>query len=269
MTGMSVRVRTLFRVMALLYVVVGAPWFFAPTYWAERFPWAVTPFVAMTIGAWCLGNAWVALVAARLRRWTLVRAIVVYLLAFGVGQVGVLVWFRDRLVTDQPLTWPYVAVLVLTVVAGVAATVDMVQAHPAPDLLDEPAPRWGRAFVAVFALFVIFLAAVALAAPPIGLEGRVFPEELSPFTLRAFGAFYLALGASALALLPVRVVRPTLCFGLAGMGLVVPITVAIPVFWNVFDIPNHPLQVLYIVAYVAVLIVTTIGLAGRREMLRG
>jgi hypothetical protein len=268
-TGMSVRVRVLFRVMALLYLAVGGPWFFAPTYWAERFPWAVTPFVAMTIGAWCLGNAWVALVAARLRRWTLVRAIVVYLLAFGVGQVGVLVWFRDRLVTDHPLTWPYVAVLVLTVIAGVAATVDMVRAHPIPDLLDEPAPRWGRGFVVVFALFVIFLAAVALAAPPVGLEGRVFPEELSPFTLRAFGAFYLALGISALALMPVRVVRPTLCFGLAGMGLVVPITVAIPVFWTAFDIMSHPLQALYIVAYVGVLIATSIGLAGRREMLRG
>jgi hypothetical protein len=64
-------------------------------------------------------------------------------------------------------------------------------------------------------------------------------------------------------------VRPTLCFGLAGMGLVVPITVAIPVFWTEFDIMSHPLQALYIVAYVGVLIATSIGLAGRREMLRG
>lgn len=266
---MPVRVRISFWLLALLYAIVGVPWFFAPAYWAERFPWSVTPFVAMTVGAWCLGNAWVAMLAARLRRWTLVRAIVIYLLAFGIGQLAVLVWFMDRLATDQPLTWPYVLALTGTVLAGVLALVDMIQAHPTPDLLDEPAPRWARGFVTFFILFVMFLAVVAMAAPPAALDTTVFPEPLTPFTLRAFGAFYLALAIGALALLPVRVVRPTLSYGLAGMGLVTLITITIPVFWEVFDFAAHPLQALYVVAYVGVLVVTSIGLLGRRELLLG
>lgn len=266
---MPLRARTGLRLVALLYAVVGVPWFVSPTAWADRFPWSVTPFMAMTIGAWCIGNAWVCLVAARVRRWALVRAMVVYLLAFGVTQSAVLVWFRDRLVTDQPLTWPYVGAIAGTVIVGALAVLDMVRAHPTPDLLDAPAPRWGRGFVVVFVLFTVFLAVVAAIAPAIGLEGRVFPEPMTAFTLRAFGAFYLSLGIGAGALLPVRGVRPALYFGLAGLGLVVPITAAIPVFWDVFDIATHPLQALYVVAYVGVLVTTLFGVVTRRELLRG
>lgn len=266
---MPLRARTGFRLVAVLYAVVGVPWFFSPTQSAGRFPWSVTPFMAMTIGAWCLGNAWVCLVAARVRRWALVRALVVYLLAFGLTQVGVLVWFRDRLETGRPLTWPYVAALGATVVVGAFAVLDLRRAHPVPDLLDTPAPRWGRWFVVFFVVFTVFLAGVAAVAPAIGLEGRVFPQPMTPFTLRAFGAFYLSLGIGATALLPVRVVRPTLYFGLAGLGLVVPITATIPLFWDVFDVGTHPLQALYVAAYVGVLAVTALGLVRRRDLLRG
>jgi hypothetical protein len=46
-------------------------------------------------------------------------------------------------------------------------------------------------------LFVGFLALIAAIAPKCALDGDVFLEPLTPFTLRAFGAFYLALPGDA------------------------------------------------------------------------
>lgn len=264
---MPTAIRVSFVVMAVLFAVVGLPWFVAPGHWAERFPWSVTPFMAMTIGAWCLGNAWVAALVAGLRRWDLARALVVYLFAFAAGQLGVLAWFADKVVTDQALTWPYLAALLVTLLGSAWALVESLGVGRASPDDDGTVPRWARWFITFFTAFVVFLAAVALVAPDRGLDGSIFPEPMTPFTLRAFGAFYLALGIGALALQPLRTVRPALWYGVAGMGLVVPITAAIPVYWEVFAIGDRPAQVLYVAAYVLVLVVTTTGLITRRHQL--
>lgn len=52
---------------AVLYTVLGVLLFFLPESIAPVFAWKVTPF--MTIGGWCLGNAWLAWMIAR--RWRL------------------------------------------------------------------------------------------------------------------------------------------------------------------------------------------------------
>jgi hypothetical protein len=47
--------RAVHRLTAVAYFGFGALLFLAPAWSAERFPWTVTPFVAMTIGGWCIG----------------------------------------------------------------------------------------------------------------------------------------------------------------------------------------------------------------------
>src|SRR5262245_22445835 len=63
---------------------------------STRFGWGVSAFVAMTIGGWCLGTAWVAWVGLRNRPWAASRGALVYLWSFSVLESLVLVWFRDR-----------------------------------------------------------------------------------------------------------------------------------------------------------------------------
>ncbi len=252
--------------MGIAYLLTGVPWFVAPAFSSERFPWTVTPFMAMTIGAWCLGNAWVAWYATRVWRWGLVRAVLVYLWTFGLLESLVLLWFFDRLRFDTWMTWPYLAALGLTVVSAALGLADWARLRPSPDVDGPPVPAWWRPGVVVLVTFVGFLTVVAAAsngAP----DQRVFPEPLTPFTLRAFGAFYLSLGVGALWLAPARTVGPFLAYGTAGLGLVTPITAAIVPFAGVFAINDQPLQIVYIGAYVVVLIVTAATVyAHRREV---
>ena len=91
-----------------------------------------------------------------------------------------------------------------------------------------------------------------LFATGFGASQRVFPEPLSPFTLRAFAVFYLALAIGALTLLRGRALQPILVYGRAGLGLIVPITAAALVYIGRFDFSAHPVQVAYIGAYLFV-----------------
>jgi hypothetical protein len=266
---MSLRVRIVFRLAALAHLIAGVPLLVTPASWNDRFMWPVSPLVAMTIGAWLVGNAWAALVAARLRRWNLVRAIVFYLLAFGAGQLLVLWRFSDQIESDRSLATPYLAALFSAVVAGVVAVVELVRRHPTPDLLDEPAPRWGRLVVTGLALASVAVAAIAWVGTPFALDATVFPEVVTPITLAAFGASHVALAVGALTLSPVRVIRPSLCYGLAVLGPLGLSAVAIPVFWTSFDIPRQPLQAVYVVTTLVVLVSIVIALVRRRELLRG
>ncbi|HEY4691389.1 MAG TPA: hypothetical protein VIK33_18925 [Anaerolineae bacterium] len=59
--------RLLTRLMAVLYAVLGVILFFVPEWSAANFAWKVSPFVAMTMGGWCLGNAYFAWESARVR----------------------------------------------------------------------------------------------------------------------------------------------------------------------------------------------------------
>ena len=71
-----------------------------------------------------------------------------------------------------------------------------------------------------FVAFVAFLALVALVRPGAAASRRIFPEPLSPFTVRAFGAFYLSLGIATLSILRERTLAPFLwsCRGYVTMS---------------------------------------------------
>ena len=101
-----------------LYALTGAVLFTLPQAMSAQFAWKVSPFVTMTIGAWCLGNAWLAWVTARRWQWSLVYSTLLYLGLFGLLETIVLILFRDKLLLAHPIAWIYLAALVMNVVAG-------------------------------------------------------------------------------------------------------------------------------------------------------
>ncbi|MDP1546719.1 MAG: hypothetical protein Q8L87_11910, partial [Anaerolineales bacterium] len=63
--------RILTYACAALYAVTGLLLFIFPETLAPVFAWKVTAFMTMTIGGWCLGNAWLAFITARRWDWGL------------------------------------------------------------------------------------------------------------------------------------------------------------------------------------------------------
>jgi hypothetical protein len=244
--------RALTGVAAILWAVIGVVFFVAPSWSQERFPWVVSDFVTMTIGGWCLGTAFLAWWAVRTWTWAAVHPSLVYLWTFGALELAVAIWFDDLLRTDQVLTWPYLVTIAVTVLAGVVGVFDVIRLRPVAAVDGPAVPGWVHAATIFFVVFVGFLALVAAAAPDSALNARVFPEPLSRFTLRAFGAFYLALSLGAVPLTFAKTLLPITNFVASAMALIVFITIAAFAYIDTFDVSAHPLQVLYLAAYIGV-----------------
>ena len=251
--------RTAWRAVLALavaaYVATGIPLFFAPSWSSERFAWKVSPFVAMTAGAWCLGTAVFAAWAVAGRRWEPIRPCIFYVLSFGATQLGVALYESDLLRTDVALAWPYLLALGLSVVGGVLAVIDG-RHHLGPDWRPGGvrAPQILRTVDVVFVAFVWFLAAVAFWAPERATNGAIFPEPLSLFSLRAFGVFYLSLGIGFVVLAADRRADALVVGMWCGVALVVPILAATIVYADSFDLSAHPGQLAYPTAYVVALV---------------
>ena len=86
---------------AVLYAVVGILLFFLPGRFTDAFAYKVTPFMMMTIGAWDIGNAWLAYITARRWDWQLVSTSLLYLWLFGILECIVLFLFRSELRLTQ------------------------------------------------------------------------------------------------------------------------------------------------------------------------
>lgn len=69
--SLSLTSRWLTRVIAVAYLLLGLIMFVVPGWSAHHFPWKVSPFVAMTIGSYLLGSAWMAGVIQH--TWTFAR----------------------------------------------------------------------------------------------------------------------------------------------------------------------------------------------------
>jgi hypothetical protein len=242
------------------YTVTGGVLFFAPTWASNHFAWRVSPLIAMTIGGWCLGTGWLCFVAGRRAHWPMIVSPLVYLAAFGILETGVLAAFRDRVLLASPLAWIYVAALLITCLLAIAATVEAWRRRP---VLTEVGRRFGGItliLTVIFILFVGFLGGYGLLAlenMP-GLNGGIFPERMTMFSLRAFGAFYLAVAIGAVPLLRVRGRGNVLTYGFAAYGLIVFITMAALVFIGHFDFVTRPMQAIYPGVYL--LVGTVIGI---------
>ena len=262
--------RWLTRALAALYAILGAILFLAPEWSAASFPWKVSPFVAMTIGGWCLGNAVFAWEGARLWRWSMAHPLLIYLWVFGLLETTVLITFSDKVILNVPLAWPYFGVLLLTVLAGLLGVIDGLRLRLRLTPEGAPVSRTARGLIVFFVVFVGALAVGGTLAQPWGVstEGGIFPEKLTLFTVRAFAAFYAALSLGALPLVWTRGMGPVLAVGRAGIWLIIPITAAAIVNLNQFDFAARPGGLLYFAAYLGTLVVTVV-LMMRDRMTRG
>jgi hypothetical protein len=229
--------RFLAGALAALYALLGAILFVAPEWASANFAWNVSPFVAMTIGGWCLGNAFVAYGAARRWRLSLVASALVYLALFGILETAVAVAFADKLRLGHWLGWLYVVTLAVNVVAVAVWLRDIVVLRPKIEALGRSSGPGELAVGVLFILFVGFLGLYGLFAPPggRGLNGGIFPEILSPFSLRSFGAFYLAIALTPITLFVFRGVDTVLTHMFLSWPLIFFITLAAFLNIGVFD----------------------------------
>lgn len=246
--------RWLTIVLVALYAVLGIALFVLPGRLSAVFAWNVSPFVTMTIGGWCLGNAWAALVAVRRWQWAQVYPILIYLWLFGILELLIVFIFRDKLRLEHPIAWLYLLTLVVNVLAAVWGVMDLLRLRPAWSTPGRRVTPLIRFMIIFFVLFVGFLGFYGLFAGEgwPGTNGGIFPEVMSPFTLRSFGAFYLALALAAATLWITLRFESFLPFIYAEFGLIVAITLA--AIWNIrlFDFAGRPGGLAYIGVYLIV-----------------
>lgn len=233
-----------------IYAVLGAILYVAPAWSAANFAWKVSPMVAMTIGGWCLGNAWSAFIASR-RPWTAAFCPTLYLALFGLFEAAVVFVFRAILITGRPLTWLYLAALAVNVAFASSFIADWWRQRTVVRRVGEPFRPIETVLTVIFVLLVGFLGVYGLGAVAgmRGLNAAIFPEQMTMFTLRSFGAFYLALALCAVPLLLSRGRGNLLTHGFAQYGLIVFITLAAFVFIGQFNFAARPTQLAYLGIY--------------------
>lgn len=243
--------RGLTYVAGVAFVLLGLPMFFASQAIAPVFAWKVSGFVTMTIGAWCLGNAWLAWITARRWRGRLVYSTMVYLGLFGIFELAVVLAFREKLVVEHPLAWLYLAALGLSAAVGVLRLLTWVPRRVGREPFGPPVTPSLRGVMIAFVAFAGLLGVYGLAAPmgAPGTNGGIFPEVMSLFTLRSFGAFYLALALAVGLLLSEPSLPPPLHHAFASYGLILTITAAAVVHLRLFDFAARPGGLIYIGVY--------------------
>ena len=261
--------RTLTRISAICYLVLGAVLFLAPDWSAGNFPWNVSPFVVMTIGGWCLGNSVFAWQSARSWDWSRVYPSLTYLWLFGMFEATVLLAFRDKVSLGSIVALGYIVTIGVNVLTAVVGIVDWLRLRPSIQVAGPSVPRYVRGLTVFFTINLSILAVGGLLARAGGLstEGGIFPEPLTLFSVRAFAAFFAAICLSALPLIWARNLTPMFSYGSAGIILIIPILVAAFVNFDKFDFGGRPGGILYMGSYLFTLIVTAWGLWHHRPAL--
>jgi len=252
--------RGLMYLTTIAFGLMGLVLFVAPAWSAANFSWKISPMVAMTMGGWYLGSAVMAGLVAYHRRWNLIYASSLYIGMFSVAEATVLLIHQAKLKLDALLAWPYIGMLALALLTSLFVLVDWLRQRPA--LADEgpPKPAWVHVVNLSFAVFVFFLAGFAFSGHWIGLNGVIFPEPLSLFTLNSFGAFYFSVAFSTLPLLRAQRLATFTVHVWGGLALIFLITVAALVFIESFNFAQHPFQSIYLGVYLGALVVTVLYL---------
>jgi hypothetical protein len=251
---LSITSRRLTYLNAILYGILGPFLFFLPEGLAPVFAWKVTAFMTMTIGGWCLGNAWLAYYAARHWEWRRIYSALLYLWLFGIFESYVLLAFRDKIQLAHPIAWLYLGALVVNLLSAILGIVEWARLRPARESFGEPVQWWQRLAVIVFVLAVGYLGLYGVVAQ-IGwpsTQGEIFPEVMSLFTLRSFAFFYLSLALAVVPLIWERNASTLLNHALAAYGFIVAITFAAFVYIRLFDFATQPGGLLYFGAYLIV-----------------
>ncbi len=259
---LSATSRALIRLSAICYLLLGTVLFLAPQWSSGQFPWNVSPFVVMTIGGWCLGNAVFAWQSARIWDWRMIYPSLIYLWLFGLFEGAVLLAFGDRVSVGSLVAFGYMVTIGINVLAAWVGIADWLRLRPSTQVEGTPVPEYVRGLIIFFTFNLSILALGGLLAQAGGLstEAGIFPEPLTLFTVRAFAAFFAAICLSALPLIWARNLTPMFAYGLAGIVLIIPILIAAFVNLDKFDFGSRPGGILYIGSYLFTLIVTAWGL---------
>ena len=238
-------------ILAVLYAVLGSLLFFMPEQLAPVFAWKVTAFMTMTIGGWCIGNSWLAYITARRWDWKLTYPAAIYLWAFGLSEMAVLIAFGAKLALVHPIAWLYFITLSANAIAALVGAADWFRLRPARSSFGAETQPVHRIIALGFVIIVGSLAVYGLFAQVggVGTNGGIFPEVMSPFTLRSFAVFYLSLTLGVLPLIGERNVSVLLNHAYATYALVIFITAAIFAYINIFDFANKQGQLIYVGAY--------------------
>jgi len=263
------RTRAAIRIGSLLYLALGVVLFADPQFAASAFPWSVSPFVAMTIGGWLLGNGaalWFASAPGPAPR---VMPVLAYVNAFSALELLIVVAFRGALRLDALLAIPYLLTLGVSLIATAFGMLELRKGTAIVVSADEPLATTERGLLVALLLFVAALAVGGFLAGAGGLSttGQIFPEPLTLFTVRGFAAFYLALAIGVGALLLRPGVASAFMLGIAGTALIVPILIAAVLNLGAFDFGARPLGILYLAAYGIVLVPSVLFLARHRAVL--
>jgi hypothetical protein len=252
--------RWLTYLTAILYTVLGTLLFFLPERLAPPFAWKVTGFMTMTIGGWSLGNAWLSYLAAKRWDWGRVYTSLLYLWSFGIVELIVLVLFRDKLVLAHPIAWLYLITLIVNVLSALVGIFDWLRNRPLREAITVQRTALQRTLVVGFVLFVGFLGYYGLTAQigDAGTNGGIFPEVMSLFTLRSFGAFYFSLAMAVIPLIREKSLKTLLHHAAASYGLIIFITTATLAYIRLFDFVERPFGSIYIGIYMVVGVVTAI-----------
>jgi hypothetical protein len=246
--------RALAYLLAALYAILGAFLYVMPKSLAPVFAWKVTPFITMTIGGWCLANAWLAYVTARRWDWKLTYTTLLYLWLFGLSELIVLIAFRDKLKLDHPIAWLYLVTLIVNALAALIGLADWLRLRPS---LEAGAPHLKpihhfyaflfTAFVGFLGLYGLF---VQIGAP--GTNGGIFPEVMSLFTLRSFAVFYLTIAISSAPYIWQKSLNAVLHHAYASLPLIILVAAAALVYIRLFDFATRPGGLAYIGVYLLV-----------------
>jgi hypothetical protein len=239
---------------ALLYAILGALLFLFPEQLAPVFAWKVTAFMTITIGGWCIGNAWLAYINARRWEWKLVYSSLIYLWLFGIGELIVLFVFRDKLKLEHPIAWLYFITLIVNALAAFIGVVDYLRLRPSNKLSGTAITKVQSLPAVAFVIFVGFLGLYGLTAQigDIGTNAGIFPEVMSLFTLRSFGVFYFALALGVVPYFWDRSLNTVLHHAFAAYPLVVFITAAAFIYIRLFNFAERPGGLAYFGVYLAV-----------------
>jgi hypothetical protein len=264
------KTRAAIRIGSLLYLALGVVLFAGPEFAASTFPWSVSPFVAMTIGGWLLGNGvgmWFAAAPGPAPR---VMPVLAYVAAFAALELLVVIAFRGVLRLDGLLAIPYLLTLGVSLIAAAFGMLELRRSTEVVIEADEPLSRRVRGLLLGLLAFVTALGLAGFIAGTGGLSttGQIFPEDLTLFTVRAFAAFYLALVVGIGALLLRPGVASAYMLGIAGVALILPILAAAVLNIGAFDFAGHPLQVLYLAAYGVALVPSVVFLVVHRDTFR-
>jgi hypothetical protein len=208
----------------------------------------------MTIGGWSLGNAWLAWITARRWQWNLVFSALIYLWLFGVGELVVVFLFRQKLNLAHPIAWLYLSTLLLNTLTAVTGFVDWLRIRPSARSTRQGFGRLLYGSLIFYILFVGFLGFYGLTAQvgAPGTNGGIFPEIMSPFTLKSFGMFYLTLALGVIPFLWNQNLSAILHHGFASFGLIIFITVAAFLYFHLFNFATKPGGAAYLIAYLGV-----------------